>query len=132
MRAARVERPGDLSEALAKLGLADPTPTLVVVGGAGGLGPAELERLEPVVGELAAAAERAGAAVVDGGTDVGVMRLVGRTRARGRAFPLVGVAVDALVGEADDLVDVEPNHGGILLVPGAEWGDEVPWLARVA
>ena len=137
MRVLRLERTSDLPEALEELGFTRPLPTIVVVGAAERLTSAELELLEPVLEELAALAERTGAAVVDGGTDAGVMRLVGRARGRGRDFPLVGVAVAALASPpgaepATGQASLEPNHSHVLLVPGAVWGDEVPWLARVA
>ncbi len=32
----------------------------------------------------------------------------------------------------DDAVALERNHTHFVLVPGAEWGDESPWVARVA
>ena len=33
---------------------------------------------------------------------------------------------------ADDAAALEPHHTHVLLVPGASWGDESPWLTRVA
>ena len=87
---------------------------------------------------LVAAADATGAAIVDGGTDAGVMRLLGRAHARaGANVPLVGVIVRALAalpGEPrrDDGAPPEPNHTHIVLVPGASWGDEAPWIARLA
>jgi len=119
------------------LGFARPVSTLVVVGAADRLANAEHKRLQPLFGGLAALAERTGAAVVDGGTDTGVMRLLGRARARGHTFPLVGVVVAALARPAGSEISagrwpLEPNHSHILLVPGREWGDEARWLARVA
>jgi SLOG in TRPM, prokaryote len=135
VRTVRVEGWSDLPDALAELGLMRSLPTLVSVGAAGGMSGAESERLEPLFAELTALAERRGAVVVDGGTDRGVMRLFGRARARGYDFPLVGVAVAELVASTevdDDRCPIEPNHTHALLVPGEAWGDEVPWLARVA
>ncbi len=137
MQVLRVERTSDLPGALEELGFMRPLPTLVLVGAAERLTPPDLERLDPVLDELAAAVERVGAAVVDGGTDAGVMRLIGRARARGRDFPLLGVVVAALAGEPGAALEagqasLEPNHSHVLLVPGGVWGDEVPWLARVA
>jgi len=133
----RVERWDDLSDAVAQLGLARAMPTIVSVGAAGGLTGVDSERLEPLFAELTAIADRHEAAVVDGGTDRGVMRLFGRARSHGHSFPLVGVAVDGLVAPAtpppdDGRCPLEPNHTHALLVPGEAWGDEVPWLARVA
>ena len=137
MRTMRVEHQSGLPDALAELGLTRSIPTIVSVGAAGGLSGEESERLEPLFAELTALADRRRAAVVDGGTDRGVMRLLGRARARGHGFPLLGVAVAELVAPADaELNDsrcpLEPNHTHALLVPGGAWGDEVPWLARVA
>jgi SLOG in TRPM, prokaryote len=133
----RVERWGDLPEVLAEIGLGRSIPTLVCVGAAARLSGQESERLEPLFAELTALAERRGAAVVDGGTDRGVMRLFGRAHARAHDFPLLGVAVAELVAPLGSELDdgrcpLEPNHTHALLVPGDEWGDEVPWLARVA
>jgi hypothetical protein len=133
----RVERWSDLPDAMAELGLTRSIPTLVSVGAAGGLSGQESVRLEPLFAELTTLAERRGAAIVDGGTDRGVMRLFGRARGRGHGFPLLGVAVAELVASlGSELQDgrspLEPNHTHALLVPGEAWGDEVPWLARVA
>jgi hypothetical protein len=137
VRTLRVERWSDLPRAVATLGFTQPVPTLVVVGAAAQLPEDELVRLEPLFEQLAVLAERTGAAVVDGGTDAGVMRLIGRARARGRTFPLVGVVAEALAASPDTRHSggrwpLEPNHSHVLLVPGREWGDEAPWLARVA
>jgi SLOG in TRPM, prokaryote len=138
--AARVAGPGELTGALEQLGLEGSYPTLVLVGGAGRMDPADLERLRPVFEEaLVPAAQAANAVVVDGGTDAGVMRLLGQAHARhGATFPLVGVAAAATVALDDngssrpDAAPLEPNHSCFLLVPGQDWGDESPWLARVA
>jgi hypothetical protein len=122
------------------LGLKSPMATLVLVGGAASLGEVEAQKLRPhFVEGLAPAAEQAGAAVIDGGTDAGVMRLMGRARAQiGALFPLIGVAAAATIvsGEetedASDKAPVEPNHTHILLTPGDRWGDESPWIADIA
>ena len=67
------------------------------------------------------------------------MRLVGKARAAAQAtFPLVGVAAEGTVvipggvPAREDAYPLEPNHSHFVLVPGSEWGDEVPWLGRVA
>ena len=137
MRIARVEGRSDIPRALAELGLEGQFPTLVVVGGAADMGAADRAGVEPLFVTLAAWASRVGAAVVDGGTDAGVMRLMGRARQRDAGFPLVGVAVAALVAGTDarpvgEQATLEPNHSHILLVPGTSWGDEVSWISSVA
>jgi hypothetical protein len=125
---ARVEAMDDLPRALGELGLGTGRPTIALVGGAGSVDEATLERLRAIFASLVPTVERLGATVVDGGTDAGVMRLLGSERAASSAsFPLVGVVVASLADEA-----TEPNHTHFVLVPGERWGDETPWLARVA
>lgn len=86
---------------------------------------------------VAPAAARAGAVVVDGGTDAGIMRLIGEARAaNGGSFPLLGVVAASLLdggGDAPgDASHPEPHHTHFVLVPGSKWGDESAWLARAA
>ena len=138
MRIARVEGRSDIPRALVELGLEGRFPTVVIVGGAADMDADDKARAEPVFLTLAAWASRVGAAVVDGGTDAGVMRLMGRARRqRDEGFPLVGVAVAALVAATNarpvgGQATLEPNHSHILLVPGTSWGDEVSWISSVA
>jgi hypothetical protein len=137
MQTMRIERPDDLAQGLEELGLAPPRPTVVVAGGACNLSDHDAGLIEPALADLAGAADRVGAAIVDGGTDAGVMRILGRARAQGHRFPLVGVVVDSLAAAPGTQPDgeqatLEPNHSHAVLVPGADWGDEVPWLVRVA
>ena len=136
---AEVTGPGDVEAAVASFDLGGPRPVLVVVGGAGLLDEAAQKRLAPVFAEIIVPAVlRHDAAAVDGGTDSGVMRLLGQARAGGPGFPLIGVAARGTVrfpghepatGEAADL---DPNHSHIVLTPGAEWGAESPYLPLVA
>ena len=139
-RAVRIYDPKDLPGSLRVLGLQGPCPVIVLVGGAGGLDDSSLARLRPLFSKaLAPLAGELGGCVVDGGTDAGVMRLMGEARAAaGSGFPLVGVAASGTVALPDhppprpDATLLEPRHSHIVLVPGSEWGDESPWLARVA
>jgi hypothetical protein len=135
-RAVRVRDERDLGAALAAFGLERDRPALVLVGGADDL--PDAQGLGPLFAEVVALAERLGASVVDGGTDAGIMRLAGEAHAAARAtFPLVGVAAEATVvlpraAPEDGDAPLEPNHTHFVFVPGSEWGDEVPWLGRVA
>ena len=126
----RVADMNELPGALRRLGLGMPRPVVALVGGASGLvDGGQLRAL--FTDELVPVVRRVGAAIVDGATDAGVVALVGRAHAEDEAaaFPLVGVAVEALVrAEAE----IEPHHTHLLLVPGSDWGDETPWLAQVA
>jgi len=138
--AIRVDRTVELPHALRSLELDFPSPCLVLVGGADRLDDSEMVHLRPVfVRVLASLAEALNISVVDGGTDAGVMRLMGEARAEVRAeFPLVGVAAASTVAlpyafsTPSGTSRLEPHHTHFVLVPGSRWGAEVPWLASVA
>ncbi len=148
-RAVFVHSTATLPLALSKMGLGEPRPTILLLGGASGLQQAELEMLRPLFeGTLAPLAQKLGTYVVDGGTDAGVMLLMGQARAVARGdFPLVGVAAAGTVafpdspidlpcprgdGESSDCWPLEPHHTHFVLVAGSRWGDESPWLTRTA
>lgn len=134
----RVSTTGELRPALRGAGIDRDRPVLVLVGGAGGMADADLAALAEVVHrEVVPALDRHDAVVVDGGTDAGVMRVIGRARP-GARFPLVGVAVENTVAAGGgspptpDAAELEPNHTLVVLVPGRTWGDETPWISEVA
>jgi hypothetical protein len=135
---ARVAEPGDVPATLKALGIATGRPVLVVVGGADGMSPEHMAALARAVGPVIRALGDWGAAVVDGGTDSGVMRVIGQAyNTAGASFPLVGVAAEGTViipgaRPAPDAGPLDPHHTQVLLVPGDSWGDESPWLSRVA
>jgi SLOG in TRPM, prokaryote len=139
-RLASVAQRTELPAALDTLGVPRPRPVLLMVGGAGGMDEAARETLAGVLRDaVLPSVERHGAVVVDGGTDSGVMRMLGRARAAGGGgFPLVGVAATGTVRVPgggpviDDAAELERNHSHAVLVPGNAWGDESPWLAAVA
>jgi hypothetical protein len=117
-----------------------PCPTLVIVGGASGLDADSKTQVDTLFHQvLAPLAENLQLCVVDGGTDAGVMRLMGSARTEiGGTFPLIGVAPIGLVSLPDrptthpDACGLEPNHTHCLLVPGNQWGDESIPLAEIA
>ena len=130
----------DVHRALKCLDVRTPSPTLVVVGGANGLSRSYMHRLEELFQTfLCPFAERHQLTVVDGGTDSGIMRLLGRSRAQTQSrFPLIGVVVKdktyfpGFSATAEDASPLEPNHSHFVLVPGHSWGDESTWIALVA
>ena len=137
--AARVRDRAELRDALAQIGLVAPRPVLVLAGDAAG-GTLAADELRPLFEEvLIPRAAAHGACIVDGGTDAGVMRLLGRAHAgAGRGLALVGVVVDALADRpgrpsADpSAAPLEHHHTHFVLVDGARWGEEAPWVAAVA
>lgn len=138
--ATRVEQQGELPNALEEIGLGGSRPVLVIVGGASNISEADFLRIQRLFVEvLAPIAETLGAYVVDGGTDAGIMRMMGAARTQiGAKFGLIGVAPESKVAlpnhseTAADLTPLEPNHTHFVLVPGNNWGDESSWISRVA
>jgi hypothetical protein len=136
----QVDRLVELPEALQKLEIQAPRPTLVLVGGASGISDSDKSRLEQLFVEaIAPLAEELGVIVVDGGTDAGIMSFIGRARsAIGATFPLIGVAAIGTIVLPDqaslnpDAAPLEPHHTHFILVPGSNWGDESPWLSHTA
>ena len=124
---------------LATAGLPLQTPVVVLIGGAGGLEPPErlvcarffADALVPVL-------EKTGAILVDGGTAAGIMALAGKARRdAGAAGPHVGVVAEGTVNwpgrpERPDAAELDANHTHVVLVPGDTWGDESPWLSKIA
>ncbi|MEB3212151.1 MAG: hypothetical protein VKL39_12390 [Leptolyngbyaceae bacterium] len=131
----------DIVPALEVLGLYTSSPVLVIIGGASKLKENDYARLQSLFVEvLAPLAQALNMTVVDGGTDAGLMKLIGEARQTvGATFPLLGIAPTGLADFpstpfplADDNCALEPNHTHFILVPGQEWGCESPWMAKAA
>lgn len=139
-QAIHLQRDADLPDALNQLGLQGPGPVLVVVGGASKLSDADRRRVQALfVKVLAPLAKDMKTFVVDGGTDAGIMKLMGEARTQINAsFPLIGVAPIGLAtlpnasNASDEASLLEPNHTHFALIPGSSWGDESPWIAKIA
>ena len=130
----------DLPIAFAEMGLQDKRPVLVAIGGASLISEAAFARLQMLFEEvIAPLAKDLGYYVVDGGTDTGVMKLIGNAREQnGSAFPLIGVSPIGLIQLPDAVnppsqsATLEPRHTHFFFVAGNNWGDESPWLANIA
>jgi SLOG in TRPM, prokaryote len=137
-----VSAENDLLLKIIDAGIPVEVPVVVLVGGASGLDREFFDVAQRAIAEVVVpVAAATQAVIVDGGTDSGVMGLVGRCHvATGAGGPLVGVAVQALVrwpvgtakADAEEAQDAEPHHGYLILVPGQRWGDESRWLSAVA
>ncbi len=130
--------PAGIPGVLASLGLDGERPVLVSVGGAAGLDEEHVNALaELLENHVVPALAGCGALVVDGGTDSGVMRVMGAAAAGTGVF-LLGVAATGTVevpgrpAANPDAAALDPGHRAVLLVPGTQWGEESPWIAAVA
>jgi hypothetical protein len=134
----RVNNEAELPEALQLLGLNPPRSVVVLVGGASGLQKEHASIITRATAMMAQLADITGSAIIDGGTQAGVMAWMGQARAQaGYRFPLIGVAAEGVVTwpggpEENVRTQLEPNHTHFILVAGNRWGDESPWIARIA
>ena len=138
--AAQVDNFAHLSHYFHDLGFQESRPILSLIGGASKISEADLERLRLLFVEvIAPLVEDLHANVVDGGTDAGVMKMIGHARSHiNGTFALVGVAPLGAVTlpnttpTLSNTEPLEPHHTHFILVPGSNWGDESPWLVQVA
>ena len=137
----KLTAPTQIALALQDLGLNHThRRVLVLIGGASKLRPQDYQRLQHLfVTVLAPLVEKWQACVIDGGTDAGVMRLMGQARAAiAGKFPLIGVSpmnlatLPSQCASSAEAAPLERHHTHFLLVPGSTWGDESPWLAGIA
>ncbi len=136
----KIQSEQDLTSLLSAMNILEHRSVLVIIGGASQISEADLRQLEHLFVEvLAPLAEELGLLVVDGGTDAGVMRLMGNARSQIEGkFPLIGVSPIGLVklsnhdNPSPDGAFLEPHHTHCFLVPGSKWGDESSWLANIA
>ena len=132
----------DAQTILKSLEIAQPNALIMVFGGAKGLDDSRKARLaELFVNAIAPAVADAGALVIDGGTQSGVMAMMGEALARnGRESRLLGIAPagkvtypggpnDANMGDGAPL---EPNHSHFVLVESDEWGGETGTMFKLA
>lgn len=138
--AVRIQRIGDLQIAIDNLHIPYPSPTLVLVGGAGGISLDKQTQIRHLFTDvLAPMAEALGITIIDGGTDAGIMRLIGQARHQiAGKFPLIGVAARGTISLPHAFrldpqsIPLEPYHTHFLLVVGTRFGKETPWIARAA
>jgi len=94
---------------------------------------------------VAKAAEESGALVISGGTDMGIMALIGQIKAEnGYRFSLLGVTVENLATWPDgprswkflrwgsERWPLADHYSYFILVPGNHFGDESPWIIEIA
>lgn len=109
---------------------------VALIGGADGLSASDMRALEALFARLAQYLHDTSTALVDGGTDSGIMRMIGLARkGRGASFRLIGVMPRGALNRSTRdgrPISIEPNHPEIILSPGDRFGDESTWLFGAA
>ena len=133
VKAANISNDHEIQEALTELEILHPKNTIVLVGGAGGIGFMDKFPMRKAVGIVAQLAQETGSVVVDGGTQAGIMTEIGRQRRKNKfTFPLIGVVFETLLMQEKPASILDENHTHFFLIPGSNWGDESSWISKIA
>lgn len=136
-QAVRVRSETEPQSVLKLLGIKDSKPTIFVTGGASYMSQEDAERTREMIESVAAFAQEHGAVIVDGGTESGVMQMVGEARRKGAYnFPLIGVSPFGKVQYPNHVnpsaeAELEDSHSHFVLVDGEEWGAESEMIIGV-
>ena len=130
-----------MASLIESLGISPPKNLILLIGGADKLDDKLTSRLTQLFSRgIARAAADAEALIIDGGTQAGVMKIMGQSIAdRGRKSSLLGVAPAGKVTypgghpvAGNDGAPLDPNHSHFVLVDGNEWGSETETLFELA
>lgn len=116
---------------------------LLLNGGAGLFSDNQEHQIRDLIEAIARAACAENIIVIDGGTQSGIMQLMGEAMATPSCSALlVGVCPASRVrwsseedpdaNSHDMRTPIELNHTHIVLTPGESWGDETPYMFRLA
>jgi hypothetical protein len=143
-RAVSVTAPRDANakSIIDALEITSPRAVILLFGGAAGLDDSRKAHLAILFADaIVPVAADSDALIIDGGTQSGVMEIMGEAVAKcGAACQLLGVAPVGKVaypggpGEAgtDDRVPLQPNHSHFVLVESNEWGGETATMLQIA
>src|SRR5215831_11913026 len=143
-RALVVTAPRDASAKaiLDALEIASPSAVILLFGGAAGLDDSRKADLETLFADgVTPVAVELGALIIDGGTQSGVMAMMGEAVARSpEACQLLGIAPEGKIAHPEisgaparsDGTPLEPNHSHFVLVESNEWGGETGKMLELA
>jgi hypothetical protein len=136
-----VSRDTPMASLIESLGISPPKNLILLIGGADKLDQKLTSRLTQLFSRgIARAAADAEALIIDGGTEAGVMQIMGQSIAeRGRKNSLLGVAPAGKVTypggpivPSNDSAPLDPNHSHFVLADGNEWGSETETFFELA
>ena len=125
------------------LGIPSPRAVILLFGGAAGLDDSRKAHLASLFADgVAPVAAELGALIIDGGTQSGVMAMMGEAvAARPGTCQLLGIAPEGKIAHpqisgasavSDDGAPLEPNHFHFVLVESNEWGGETGKMLELA
>ena len=143
-RAVAIAAPGDASAKaiIDALGITAPHAVILLFGGAAGLDDSRKAHLAALfVDGVAPVAAELAALIIDGGTQSGVMAMMGEAVAtRSGTCQLLGIAPEGKIAHPElsdasaksDGTPLEPNHSHFVLVESNEWGGETQKMLELA
>ena len=130
-RAINVESDVAVDEVVQALGLKTPSSCIFISGGAGGMSDEDIKRTRAIMDEgVAKFASEHNITIIDGGTESGVMQMIGEARENHHySFPLIGVAPQGKIKypgneNPNSEAELDSNHSHFVLVNSDEWGGE--------
>jgi hypothetical protein len=136
-QAVRVRHDADSQAVLRTLGFAGHSPVIFISGGAGAMSDEDKRLTRNIIQGLVAFADEHNIVVIDGGTESGIMKMIGDTRHElGLTFPLIGVSPLGRVAwpgydNPQQQAFLEDNHSHFVIVDGEEWGAESTMIVRL-
>ncbi|MCU0497109.1 MAG: hypothetical protein MUF87_07145 [Anaerolineae bacterium] len=133
----RVNPGSDPQTILTTLGIFGQTPTIFITGGASQMSQEDLQKTREIMAMVAQFAQDQGATVIDGGTESGVMQMIGEARkAHGHRFNLIGTCPWGKIAypgyqNPEEEAQLDSNHSHFVLVEGNEWGDESEMILQL-
>ena len=136
-KAMRVRKDVDPETVMRVLGFIQPQACIFISGGAGLMSDEDKQLIKEIMDEVANFAQEHNAIIVDGGTESGVMQMIGDSRQRAHhTFPLIGVAPLGKISypgykNKNEEAFLEDSHSHFVLVDGKQWGDESDIIVRL-
>ncbi len=130
-----------VDDMIKSLGVRQPETIIISLGGAKDLDTDKIAKLTHMYSRgVADAAEDLDALIIDGGTDSGVMAMMGQSlRNRKKKLALLGIAPEGKILLSDSQVPdetgrypLEPHHSFFMLAKSNEWGGETDLMVEVA
>lgn len=128
---------GDPIKTLRRLGFKQHRPAIFISGGASNMSEMDYKLTELMLEAVVRFADLHDIVIIDGGTEAGIMKMVGDTRHRlGLSFPLIGVSPLGRIEfpgyqNPRQQAQLEDNHTHFVLTDSDDWGSESPYILQL-
>ena len=134
-----VAKNADPAMIVGQLALETGHPAIFITGGASNMSEEDKQMTRLIIEEgVVRFAHENGVTLIDGGTESGVMKMIGEARRKlGYDFPLIGVAPLGRVqypgyANPEHEAALEDSHSHFVLVDVPDWGDESEMIVHLA